>query len=465
VRAFVTGDVLGGFELIRQVPTRLFTVKATRDSRMISIPTVHYLKYLATEYTEHINLLHQLPVFSELSKLSTTIVQENVLAQFYLGGTRKKFIPGQMIVKQGSPCPDLHVILSGEVLMVMNSDKKKQPVALLGTRSCFGYVADNMTISISNGGSVTEMLILAKHLLKRICSKPSLVILKEEMLLQQEFMQVRMTMIRQMFAREKCASEKRHALLDLGEKETSFDDAADSDSDRVEERRGILTTTETTKKTEMQITTVLTSTPRRREMTTQRPMSSAGRRSETKYGKWSSMTMTMSPVSANLQQRATKVQQREATPQQQQQQQQQQQRSSRRPASSSSRYGSSTFHQHTPVITVLPPSPALLGSTGSPRRRSIFHAVKTRKKTPLRPKVVSDCRRSISTRQSIHNNIDRIERLGVSPRVQRHLYKARSIRQKLEELKKRRREATKSLDDADKLAGYPHENLGSLKLY
>ena len=53
---------------------------------------------------------------------------------------------------------------------------------------------------------------------------------------------------------------------------------------------------------------------------------------------------------------------------------------------------------------------------------------------------------------------DRIVRLGVSPRVQRHLYQARAMRNKLEELKKRRREATSALDN-EKLAGNSIEKL------
>ena len=59
----------------------MFTAKATRDTRLIVIPTIHYLKHLASEFQEHVNLLNQLPVFSELSHSQDVIVQENVLEE------------------------------------------------------------------------------------------------------------------------------------------------------------------------------------------------------------------------------------------------------------------------------------------------------------------------------------------------------------------------------------------------
>ena len=89
------------------------------------------------------------------------------------------------------------------------------------------------------------------------------------------------------------------------------------------------------------------------------------------------------------------------------------------------------------------------------------------KKIPFPPtNVVNDYHRSISTRTSVHSSTggDRIVRLGVSPRVQRHLYQARAMRNKLEELKKRRREAASALDN-EKLAGYSIEKLKLLTLY
>ena len=82
------------------------------------------------------------------------------------------------------------------------------------------------------------------------------------------------------------------------------------------------------------------------------------------------------------------------------------------------------------------------------------------KKIPFPPtNVVNAYHRSISTRTSVHSTTgDRIVQLGVSPQVQRHLYQARAMRNELEELKKRRREAMSALDN-EKLAGNSIENL------
>ena len=113
----------------------------------------------------------------------------------------------------------------------------------------------------------------------------------------------------------------------------------------------------------------------------------------------------------------------------------------------------------------------MLGTIGSPHRRgrrpgSAIMRTPESKKIPFPPtNVVNDYHRSISTRTSVHSTTgDRIVRLGVSPRVQRHLYQARAMRNKLEELKKRRREAASALDN-EKLAGYSIENLKLLTLY
>lgn len=118
--------------------------------------------------------------------------------------------------------------------------------------------------------------------------------------------------------------------------------------------------------------------------------------------------------------------------------------------------------------TILPPSPSLLGSTmgGRSRRRrpeSAKVAVKLKTRiSPFRPRVVSDYQRSVSTRSSLHGT-DRIKRLGVSPRVMRHMYLARSRRKDLEEMRIRVKEATIV---TKKLSEYSNEDtLGSLTLY
>jgi hypothetical protein len=467
--------------LIRQIKKRLFTTKATRDTRLISIPTIQYLKYLSEDYSKHLELLQKLPIFSELSNSGhrTTMAsntnaatlmnnnrlrQNNILAQFYLGGDRKFYMPGQLIKQGNDGSSSLYFILSGVVNMVW----KKQTVVSLGTRSCFGYhddhshhhhshhhhshhhhstapsPAENSTknpisslpISILSG-STTEVLVLSKHLLKRTCSRHSLLVLKEEMALQQQFIASRVQAIQNVVAHEQYIKMKRSALLDLGETRIHANDDDDDDENSVDgdENNNDAKKENNNEKNASTGPSTLSSSGRRNTTHHQRPLSSAGRKSETKYGKWSGprpMHVTRKSIKPRMVKRGSKEISRNLFP------------------NAIGLIGSSRSCD----------SPRRMSAPSVPQRKNIHsHIIK------YRPNLVADYQRTVSIRPSIHKNDEKIHKLSQScsksPRVRRHLYLARKMRANLEILKKRRQAANKILDDEKMLCGFSHEKLKS----